>query len=251
MKALVVIPTYNEKENIAKLIGELMKVNGELEVLVVDDGSPDGTGEIVRALARENERVHVIHRPGKMGLGTAYITGFRYALKRPDIECILEMDADFSHQPKYIKDFLREIKEYDVVLGSRYIPGGGVENWGWSRRLLSKGGSLFARLVLGLPYRDCTGGFRCYRRQVLEQIDLNTITSEGFGFQVEMLYACHQNKFRIKEIPIIFPDRREGTSKISRKIVLEAFCMVLKLRILHKQSFRKTLLESPVQARGK
>ncbi len=234
MKAMIIIPTYNEKENILKLIDVLMDTDPDLEVLIVDDNSPDGTGELVEEAARQNPRVHVMHRPGKMGLGTAYISGFRYCLQRTDIECVFEMDADFSHQPKYIPAFLRAAENFDLVLGSRYIPGGGVENWGLIRSILSRGGSLFARIMLGLPAHDCTGGFRCYRREVLQRLPLDEINSTGFGFQVEMLYACHRNGCRVGEIPIIFPDRREGTSKISKRIVIEALLMVCRMKLARK-----------------
>lgn len=235
MKAMIVIPTYNEKENITRLIPEVLSQDPEVEVLVVDDNSPDGTGELVEGLTRENCRVHLLRRPDKMGLGTAYIAGFRYALARPDITCIFEMDADFSHRPKYIPDFLIAVEFADVVIGSRYVPGGGVENWGVSRKVLSKGGSLFSRYMLGLPVQDCTGGFRCYRREVLEAIDFERISSEGFGFQVEMLHQCHRKGFTIREIPIVFPDREQGTSKISKKIVLEAFLLVCRLKFSNRQ----------------
>ncbi|PKM79912.1 MAG: dolichyl-phosphate beta-D-mannosyltransferase [Firmicutes bacterium HGW-Firmicutes-14] len=230
MKAMIVIPTYNEKENITRLIPEVLVQDPGSEVLVVDDNSPDGTGSLVEEMSGQNERIHLIRRPGKMGLGTAYITGFRYALERPGIDCIFEMDADFSHQPGYIPDFLKAAESADVVLGSRYVPGGGVRNWGITRKVLSRGGSIFSRFMLGLPARDCTGGFRCYRREVLGALDLDRISSEGFGFQVEMLHECNKRGFRIKEIPIIFPDREQGTSKISKKIVFEAFFLVCRLR---------------------
>jgi len=235
MKAMIVIPTYNEKENITKLIGEVLGQDEEVEILVVDDNSPDGTGDLVEDISRESSRVHLLRRPGKMGLGTAYISGFRYALSRPDIHCVFEMDADFSHQPKYIPDFLIAIESADVVLGSRYVSGGGVENWGVSRQVLSRGGSVFSRFMLGLPARDCTGGFRCYRREVLEAIDLDQISSEGFGFQVEMLYECYRNGFKIKEIPIVFPDREKGTSKISKRIVFEAFFLVCRMKFSNRK----------------
>ena len=235
MKAMIVIPTYNEKENITRLIREILAQDEEVEILVVDDNSPDGTGDLVEDDSRGSDRVHLLRRPGKMGLGTAYINGFRYALSRPDIHCVFEMDADFSHQPKYIPDFLIAIESADVVLGSRYVSGGGVENWGVSRQVLSKGGSVFSRFMLGLPARDCTGGFRCYRREVLEAIDLDRISSEGFGFQVEMLYECHRKGFKIREIPIVFPDREQGTSKISKKIVFEAFFLVCRMKFSNRK----------------
>jgi len=230
LKALIVIPTYNEKENIARLTEEVLKQDDRLEILIIDDNSPDGTGAIADRLAAENPRIRVMHREGKLGLGTAYITGFKYALSRPDIDCVFEMDADFSHRPEYIPDFLKAIGEADLVLGSRYVPGGGVRNWGLMRQVISRGGSMFARLMLGLPANDCTGGYRCFRRTALETIDLDRISAEGFGFQVEMLNACHRAGLMVREIPIIFPDRERGTSKISKKIIFEAFFMVCRLR---------------------
>lgn len=230
MKALIVIPTYNEKENIARLTGEVLKQDKQLEILIIDDNSPDGTGAIADRLAAENPRIKALHRDEKLGLGTAYITGFKYALTRSDIDCVFEMDADFSHRPEYIPEFLKAIREADLVLGSRYIPGGGVRNWNFVRRVISRGGSMFARVILGLPANDCTGGYRCFRREALGKLDLDTISAEGFGFQVEMLNACHRAGLRVKEIPIIFPDREKGTSKISKKIVFEAFFMVCRLR---------------------
>jgi len=230
MKTMIIIPTYNEKENITRLIPEVLVQDDNIEIMVVDDNSPDGTGDLVEWISRDNARVHLMRRPGKLGLGTAYISGFREALTRPDIECVFEMDADFSHQPKYIPEFLKAVRSADVVLGSRYVPGGGVRNWGLIRKVLSRGGSIFSRFMLGLPAYDCTGGFRCYRRQVLEALDFERINSEGFGFQVEMLHECNKKGFRIKEIPIVFPDREKGTSKISKKIVFEAFFLVCRLR---------------------
>ncbi len=230
MKAIVVIPTYNEKENISRLIPEVLAQDPHLEVLVVDDNSPDGTGDLVESFFHGDSRVHLLRRAGKMGLGTAYLSGFRFALARPEIEGVFEMDADFSHQPHYLPDFLKALEDADVVLGSRYITGGGVAGWGLRRRVLSRWGSIFARVMLGLPVSDCTGGFRCYRREVLAALDLDRITSQGFGFQVEMLYECRKRRFRIKEIPIIFPDRALGESKMSTGIVYEALLLVFRLR---------------------
>lgn len=231
MKAMIIIPTYNEKENITRLIPEVLAQDPGVEVLVVDDNSPDGTGDIVEVLSEGSDRVHLLRRPGKMGLGTAYIAGFRYLLERSDIDCVFEMDADFSHRPEYIPDFLKAVESADVVLGSRYMPGGGVENWGLARRVLSRGGSIFSRFMLSLPAKDCTGGFRCYRREVLESIAFETISSEGFGFQVEMLHACNKKGYKVREIPIVFPDRKMGTSKISGNIVFEALWLVCRLRL--------------------
>jgi dolichol-phosphate mannosyltransferase len=235
MKAMVIIPTYNEKENITRLIPEVLKQHQDIEILVVDDNSPDGTGDLVEQVSRENPRVHLLRRAGKMGLGTAYLAGFRYSLERADIDCVFEMDADFSHRPEYLPDFLKAIQSADVVLGSRYVKGGGVQNWGLIRQLISRGGSAFARLMLGLPVNDCTGGFRCYRREVLAAIDLSSISSEGFGFQVEMLNSCNRKGFKIVEVPIVFPDREQGTSKMSKKIFVEAFLLVCRLRFCSRK----------------
>lgn len=231
MKAMIVVPTYNEKENICRLIPEILSQDDGIEVLVVDDDSPDGTGDLVEQVFGGQARVHLLRRPAKMGLGTAYISGFRYALARPDIRCVFEMDADFSHRPKYIPDFLEAVNSADVVLGSRYVPGGGVENWRLARRIISRAGSAFSRVMLGLPVNDCTGGFRCYRREVLEALDLDHVTSQGFGFQVEMLYRCKNKGFKIIEIPIVFPDREQGTSKMSNNIFFEALFLVFRLRM--------------------
>ncbi len=228
--ALIIIPTYNEAENLERLLDAVFDVQPDVHVLVVDDGSPDGTGDIADRRAEQDERVHVLHREGKLGLGTAYITGFKWALER-DYPRVFEMDCDFSHQPKYIPDFLRASQSADLVLGSRYVPGGGTENWGWTRQLTSRGGNLYARLILGLPYKDLTGGFKCFRREVLETIDLDAIASVGYAFQIELTYRAHKAGFRITEVPIVFPDREQGVSKMSSGIVGEAMRNVLKLRL--------------------
>lgn len=230
----VVIPTYNERENIGALIPHIT-ANPRFKVLVVDDNSPDGTGQVVADLARQSERVELIARSGKLGLGTAYVTGFKQALA-DGAQFIFEMDADFSHDPSYLPKLLAAAEaDYDVVLGSRYVPGGGTTDWGLMRKAISRGGSMYARLILGVSVRDCTGGFRCYRRNVLESIDLDTVRSNGYSFQIEMLYRAWCNRFRIGEIPIIFPDRRVGASKMSRKIVLEAMLMVWRMRFFPQQ----------------
>lgn len=228
-KALIIIPTYNERENLPALLDAVFQVEPQLHVLVVDDGSPDGTGELADARAEADERVHVMHRAGKQGLGTAYIAGFKWALAR-DYERVFEMDADFSHQPKYILDFLAASERADLVLGTRYMPGGGTENWTLMRKLTSRGGNLYARSILWLPYRDLTGGFKCFRRQVLETIDLDSIQSVGYAFQIELTYRAHKAGFRIAEVPIVFPDRTRGDSKMSSRIVREAMVNILKLR---------------------
>jgi dolichol-phosphate mannosyltransferase len=228
---LVVVPTYNEAANIRPLIEQILAQGPQFDVLVVDDGSPDGTGEIVAAMAERTPRVQLHRRPGKLGLGTAYIAGFRHGL-RQGYRYICEMDADFSHQPHYLPMLLgRAEREAEVAIGSRNVPGGRVENWPLLRRLISKGGSLYARTLLGLPVRDCTGGFKCFRAEVLRRIDLGSIRSSGYAFQVEMNYRCHQAGFRISELPIVFPDRVAGHSKMSRRIVLEAALVVLRLRL--------------------
>lgn len=227
---LVVIPTYNEALNIERLIAAILAEGPQFEVLIVDDNSPDGTGEIVARLAVRSRRIHLLRRPGKLGLGTAYLAGFRYALSK-GYTFVCEMDADFSHQPRYLPQLLACAEcEADVVIGSRSVPGGRVENWSLIRKAISRGGGLYARTILGLPVQDCTGGFKCFRAEVLRRINLDSICSNGYAFQVEMNYRCHQAGFRIKELPIIFPDRVAGRSKMSRQIVMEAALMVLRLR---------------------
>lgn len=229
MKTLVIIPTYNELENLPHLLKEIFTYAPATDVLVVDDNSPDGTGVLADKLSVEDPRIHVLHRGGKLGLGTAYIAGFKYAIAQ-NYDAAFEMDADFSHDPRYLPDFLAKIEQADLVIGSRYISGGGTPNWAWGRRLISGCGNLFARTVLLLPVRDCTAGFRCYRRQVLESLGLDTIESQGYGFQVELAYRVHKYGFKIVETPIIFMDRRVGKSKMSRAIVFEAFTYVLRAR---------------------
>ena len=229
-RVLVIVPTYNEQFNIARLIPAVLAQDPSLEVLVVDDGSPDGTGAIVDAIAATNPRVHVIHREGKLGLGTAYIAGFRWALERK-YDLIFEMDADFSHDPERLPEFLEAIKEADLVLGSRYQDGHvNVVNWPMSRLFLSYAANVYARFVTGLPIFDTTGGFKCFRRNVLESIDLNSVKSNGYAFQIEMSFRVWKRGFRLFEIPIIFVDRTEGVSKMSKKIVREAVWMVWRLR---------------------
>ena len=229
-RALVIVPTYNERFNIARLIPAILAQDPSLEILVVDDGSPDGTGAIVDGIASNNARVHVIHRAEKLGLGTAYIAGFRWALERK-YDLVFEMDADFSHNPERLPEFLAAIKESDVVLGSRYQDGHvNVVNWPMSRLFLSYGANIYARAVTGLPIFDTTGGFKCFRRNVLESIDLNSVKSNGYAFQIEMSYRVWKRGFSLVEIPIIFVDRAEGVSKMSKKIVREAIWMVWRLR---------------------
>ncbi len=230
-KILIIFPTYNERENIEKIIHAVLPLDPRINVLVVDDGSPDGTGDIVDRLIKSEPRVNILHREKKEGLGRAYIAGFKWALER-EFSLIFEMDADFSHGPQYIKDFLHEIKEYDLVIGSRYICGVNVVNWPMSRLLLSYFANTYSRVITGLPLRDGTGGFKCFRREVLEAIDLDAIQSNGYSFQIELSMRVWKKKFRIKEIPITFVDRVQGTSKMSKKIVREAIRVVWYLRWL-------------------
>jgi dolichol-phosphate mannosyltransferase len=229
MKTLIIIPTYNEIENLPPLLEEIFSYVPKTDILIVDDNSPDGTGKLADETAEKDERVHVLHRSGKLGLGTAYIAGFKYAIAH-GYDAAFEMDADFSHDPRYLPDFLEAIKRADLVIGSRYIQGGGTPNWSPIRRIISGGGNIFARFMLGIPIHDCTAGYRCYRREVLESIDLDTIQTQGYGFQVELAYRVMKQGFRIVETPIIFMDRRVGKSKMSRKIIIEAFTFVLRTR---------------------
>ena len=231
-KALVIIPTYNELENLPRLIPEVLSQDKTIHILIVDDGSPDGTANFVEEEIKKNDRIHILKREKKMGLGTAYIAGFKYALKN-NYDFIFEMDADFSHDPKELKNFLIAIKENDLVLGSRYINGVRVLNWPMSRLILSFFASVYTRLITGLPVRDATGGFKCFRRKVLETIDLDHIKSNGYSFQIEMTFKTFAKGFKIKEIPIVFADRVKGKSKMSNKIVREAVTMVWKLRLQH------------------
>jgi dolichol-phosphate mannosyltransferase len=231
MKALVIIPTYNEKENIEKIVPAVLEKDEILDILIVDDNSPDGTGAIADRMAQENKKIKVLHRPGKSGLGTAYIAGFKYALEN-GYDYIFEMDADFSHDPKYIPEFLKAIKEADLVLGSRYINGVNVINWPMSRLLLSYYANVYSRWVTGLPVKDATGGFKCYRKEVLKAIDLDKVKSNGYSFQIEMSFRAWEKGFKVKELPIVFEDRRAGHSKMSKKIVREAVWMVWRLRFM-------------------
>ena len=229
-RALVIVPTYNERVNIATLIERILSQDPRLEVLIVDDGSPDGTGALADEIAEREPRVHVIHRGRKLGLGTAYIAGFKWALER-DYAYIFEMDADFSHDPSFLPMFLKAIENADLVLGSRYNAGKvTVVNWPIRRLMLSYAANLYARWVTGLPLDDSTGGFKCFRRSVLQAIDLDSVRSNGYGFQIEVSYLAWRKNFRIVEIPIVFHDRTEGQSKMSRKIVYEAIWMVWRLR---------------------
>jgi dolichol-phosphate mannosyltransferase len=229
-RTLIIIPTYNERENAARVIAAALSQDPSIDVLIVDDGSPDGTGKVVDEIAAANPRVHAIHRAGKLGLGTAYVAGFKWALER-DYELIFEMDADFSHSPDAIPLFLKAAESADLVIGSRYQNGQvNVVNWPMSRLFLSYSANIYARRVTGLPIFDATGGFKCFRRRVLESIDLSDIKSNGYAFQIEMTFRAWKKRFRIVEIPIVFVDRTEGTSKMSKKIVREAVWMVWRLR---------------------
>jgi dolichol-phosphate mannosyltransferase len=229
-RALVIIPTYNERENITRIIGAILEQDDRLEILVVDDGSPDGTGEIVDNIIQHEARLHIIKRPRKMGLGTAYIAGFGYALQNC-YDFVFEMDADFSHDPAHLPQFLSAIENADLVLGSRYRNGKvTVVNWPINRLLLSYFANVYARVVTGLPLWDATGGFKCFRRKVLEAIDLTHVRSNGYAFQIEMSFRAWRKHFKIVEIPIVFVDRTEGQSKMSKVIVREAIWMVWRLR---------------------
>ena len=228
-KILIITPTYNERENLQRLTTEVHRIVPEAHMLIVDDNSPDGTGDLAEGLAASDSRISVIHREGKLGLGTAYVTGFKYALEH-GYDLVFEMDADFSHRPEHLPEFLEAIQNADVVLGCRYMEGGGTEDWGLMRRMLSRGGNLYARTLLSLPFRDLTGGFKCFRREVLEKIDLDRLESEGYAFQIELTFRAHRAGFRIAETPIIFPDRTLGHSKMSRKIIAEALVRVWGIR---------------------
>ena len=228
-RACVILPTYNERENLPQIVPAILAAAPDIDVLVIDDNSPDGTGALADELAARQPRLHVLHRSRKEGLGRAYLAGFAQALAR-GYGRIVEMDADFSHDPAALPGLLEASKTADLVLGSRYVAGGGTVNWGLGRRLLSKGGSLYARTILGLPIRDLTGGFKCFRRDVLESIDLESVRSSGYAFQIELTYRAVKRGFTVREIPIVFADRRVGKSKMSRAIVAEALWMVWKIR---------------------
>ena len=229
-RALVVVPTYNERTNLPHLVPLILQQDRRIEVLVVDDNSPDGTGALADELAAANPKIHVLHRAGKAGLGKAYLAGFEWALTR-GYDYIFEMDADFSHDPKFLPEFLQAIETADLVIGSRYRHGVNVINWPISRLLLSVGANEYARRITGLPLTDSTGGFKCFRRRVLEAIDLERVKSNGYSFQIEMSFRAWKQGFRLVEIPIIFTDRVEGHSKMNRRIVREAIWMVWWLRL--------------------
>lgn len=229
-KTLIITPTYNELENIGRLINDLLEKYDNLDVLVVDDNSPDGTGKYIEEISAQNQRIKLIKRDKKLGLGTAYIAGFKYALQH-DYDYVFEMDADYSHDPVEIGNFLDAAKQYDLVLGSRYVRGVNVINWPMRRLLLSYFANKYTRFVTGMPIHDATGGFKCFRRKVLESINLDQVSSNGYAFQIEMTFKAWKKGFKVGEIPIIFIDRVKGRSKMSKKIVREAIFMVWKLRI--------------------
>jgi len=231
MERLIIVPTYNERDNIGGLLDQLLALPFGLEVLVVDDNSPDGTGDLVAERQKADPRIHLLRRAGKLGLGSAYVAGFRYALAQ-GAQYVFEMDADFSHDPIAIGDFLKAVENADLVLGSRYLHGVTVVNWPLSRLILSYSANVYTRVITGLPVRDATGGFKCFRRNALEAINLDQVKSDGYAFQIEMSYKCWRKGFKIVEIPITFVDRRAGVSKMNRKIVWEAAWMVWRLRIM-------------------
>lgn len=236
-RPLVVIPTYNEADNIERLIEEVTQAVEGMRVMVVDDNSPDGTGAIVRKIAEKNPNVLLETRPGKLGLGTAYIHGFKRALSIPDVDCIFGMDADFSHSPQYLPDFIEATEKHDMVVGSRYLEGISVVNWPIRRLIISFLANTYARIITGLPVRDCTSGFCCYKREVLERINLDAVHARGYSFLVEMKYRAHKLGFRIGEVPIIFFERRSGQTKMSRFDIIEAIFTVWRLRLgLYKNS---------------
>ncbi|GAC1459057.1 MAG: polyprenol monophosphomannose synthase [Ktedonobacterales bacterium] len=233
MKTLIVIPTYNERGNIERLVDDILRTVPSVDVLIIDDNSPDGTGQIADALHARLPQISVLHRQGKLGLGTAYIRGFQYAMEQ-GYDLVFEMDADFSHDPRYLPAFLRAAQEpeaADLVIGSRYIPGGDTPNWSALRKFISGGGNIFARAVLRIPIHDCTSGFRCYRTAALSLLNLGQVHSQGYAFQVEMAYAMWKSGYRLREVPIVFEDRRVGQSKMSRRIFIEAFTWVLSTRL--------------------
>ncbi len=228
-RALVCLPTYDERDNLEPISRAILAATPEVDVLVIDDSSPDGTGELADRLAATEPRLHVLHRAAKQGLGKAYLAGFAWALQR-GYPLVLEMDADFSHNPKYLPRMLELAREADLVLGSRNVKGGGTVNWGLGRKMLSRGGSFYARTILGLRVRDLTGGFKCFRREVLEAIDLGSVECSGYAFQIELTYRTVKKGFQVVELPIVFEDRRVGHSKMSRRIVLEAVSKVWSIR---------------------
>jgi dolichol-phosphate mannosyltransferase len=239
LKFLIVIPTYNEIQNLKGLTESVFQVADlkahvygvkEVNVLIVDDNSPDGTGKLADELAKKEPRISVLHRQQKNGLGKAYVAGFAWALDR-GYDAICEMDADFSHNPAYLPEFWRLLKDHDVVMGSRYVPGGGVKNWGLARRFISRGGSVYARSILGMSVQDMTGGYNAWRRNVLEAVDISTLRSEGYAFQIELKWRAWKKGFKLIEFPILFEDRTAGKSKMSKRIIVEAMLRVAGMKI--------------------
>jgi dolichol-phosphate mannosyltransferase len=229
-RCLVVVPTYNEADNVPQLLPTVLGLGDHFSVLIVDDGSPDGTAKLVKEMQKTEPRIHLIERAGKMGLGTAYVAGFKYALAN-GFDFVFEMDADFSHDPQELPRLLEKAQTYDLVIGSRYISGVNVVNWPLRRLILSYGANVYTRIITGMPVRDATGGFKCFRRKVLESIDLDAIHSNGYAFQIEMNFKSWRKGYKIHEIPIVFTDRRIGISKMSKNIIYEAVWMVWKLKI--------------------
>ena len=229
-EVLVIVPTYNERDNVEPITSAILAAEPRCDVLIVDDNSPDGTGVLADELAAKQPRIQVLHRAKKQGLGRAYLHAFKWALEH-GYQYVIEMDADFSHDPKYLPKLIDEaMAGADLVLGSRYVEGGGTVNWGPMRKLISRGGSLYARSILQVRVRDLTGGFKCFRRAVLEALDLESVKSSGYAFQIELTYRALKAGFTVREVPIVFEDRRVGQSKMSRKIFLEALTMVWKLK---------------------
>jgi len=231
VKSLVIIPTFNEAENIRELVPRVLEQDPGIEILVVDDNSTDGTGGLVEEMRKTESRLHILHRPRKMGLGTAYVAGFRHALEH-DYDFVFEMDADFSHDPDSIPAFLEAIQDADLVVGSRYLNGVTVVNWPLTRLILSYGANVYTRIITWMPIKDATGGFKCFRRSTLERLDLSRVNTDGYGFQIEMNFKVWRKGLRVKEIPILFVDRRVGISKMNKRIVWEAMWLVWKLKIL-------------------
>jgi dolichol-phosphate mannosyltransferase len=238
VRTLIVIPTYNERENIASLIEDVLRAAPQADILVIDDNSPDGTGQLIDTISANNPQVKALHRPGKLGLGTAYTLGFKYAIEQ-GYDLVFEMDADYSHHPRYLPNFLALAEDADLVIGSRYIPGGDTPNWSPLRKFISGGGNIFARAVLGIPIKDCTSGYRCYRTAALRTLNLDAIRAQGYAFQVEMAYHFWKSGFRVRESPIVFEDRRVGKSKMSRTIFVEAFVWVLRTRFTGDKDVRR------------
>jgi dolichol-phosphate mannosyltransferase len=249
VRSLIVIPTYNERENIASLIEDVLRCVPSTDLLIIDDNSPDGTGQVVDALGARDPRIHALHREGKLGLGTAYVRGFQYAIEQ-GYDLVFEMDADYSHDPRYLPRFFEAVESADLVIGSRYVPGGGTPNWSAVRKFISGGGNTFARAVLGIPVHDCTSGYRCYRTAALRTLNLSAIRAQGYAFQVELAYNFWKSGYRVREVPIVFVDRRVGKSKMSRKIFVEAFLWVIRTRFTGDSTVRPPRGGSRAQALG-